>query len=118
MRHTTRILRSALIPAVVAAALLGGTPDRVHASVAAPGLPLVAPVLEGKLNVNTATAKQWEMLPGVGPATSKRILAYRAKHPFKARNNIMRVKGVGKKTFAKIKDYLIVEGQTTLRIAK
>ena len=78
----------------------------------------VAVPLEGQININTASAAELEQLPGVGPAIAERIVSYRDKHPFKQRNNIMRVKGIGPKTFDKIKDFLIVEGETTLRVVK
>lgn len=74
--------------------------------------------LEGKININTASAAELELLPGVGPATAARIIDYREARPFKERNQIMRIKGIGQKTFAKIKDYLIVEGETTLKLIK
>jgi competence protein ComEA len=74
--------------------------------------------LEGQININTATMAELEQLPGVGPAIAERIVSYRKDTPFKQRNQIMRVKGIGEKTFAKIKDYLVVEGDTTLRVVK
>ena len=74
--------------------------------------------LDGQVNINTATAAELEMLPGVGPAIAERIVSYRKDNPFKQRNQIMRIKGIGEKTFAKIKDYLVVEGETTLRVVK
>lgn len=74
--------------------------------------------LEGEVNINTASAAELELLPGIGPSIAQRIVDYRAEHPFKQRNNIMRVRGIGQKTFAKIKDFLVVEGETTLRVAK
>jgi competence protein ComEA len=74
--------------------------------------------LEGQININTATMAELEALPGVGPAIAERIVSYRKDNPFKQRNQIMRVKGIGEKTFAKIKDYLVVEGDTTLRVVK
>lgn len=73
-----------------------------------------AAALDGKVNINTASAAQLELLPGIGPAIAERIVSYRTKHPFKQLNHIMRVKGVGKKTYAKIKPYLSLEGSTTL----
>ena len=73
---------------------------------------------EGQININTATMAELELLPGVGPAIAERIVSYRKDNPFKQRNQIMRVKGIGEKTFAKIKDYLVVEGDTTLRVVK
>lgn len=74
--------------------------------------------LEGQININTATMAELEQLPGVGPAIAERIVSYRKDTPFKQRNQIMRIKGIGEKTFAKIKDYLVVEGDTTLRVVK
>jgi comEA protein len=74
-----------------------------------------AKTLDGQVNINTASAAELELLPGVGPAIAQRIVDYRKEHPFKERNQIMRVKGIGQKTFAKIKDYLTVEGETTLK---
>ena len=76
-----------------------------------------AVTLEGVININTASADQLELLPGIGPAIAKKIVNYREEHPFKARNNIMRIKGIGKKTFNNMKDFLVVEGDTTLRVA-
>jgi len=73
--------------------------------------------LEGVINLNTASADQLQLLPGIGPSMAKKIINYRKDHEFKARNNIMRIKGIGKKTFNKIKDHLVVEGDTTLEIA-
>lgn len=74
--------------------------------------------LEGQININTASAAELELLPGIGPSIAARIVDYRKDHPFKERNHIMRIKGVGQKTFAKIKDYLTVEGETTLKLVK
>ncbi len=77
-----------------------------------------ANTLEGQININTASAAELELLPGIGPSTAAKIIDYRKEHKFEQRNHIMRIKGVGQKTFAKIKDYLVVEGETTLKIVK
>jgi competence ComEA-like helix-hairpin-helix protein len=76
---------------------------------------LLKPVVEGQLNINTATAEQWVMLPGIGPATAEKLVAYRERHPYRSVAHIMRVKGVGKKTYAAIRSYLTVDGETTLQ---
>ncbi|KIG13676.1 Competence protein [Enhygromyxa salina] len=76
-----------------------------------------AVTLEGQVNINTASAAELELLPGIGPSIAARIISYRETHKYQQRNNIMRIRGIGQKTFAKIKDYLIVEGETTLRVA-
>ena len=70
--------------------------------------------LRGQLNVNTATAAQWDLLPGIGPATAAKIVAYRTRRPFRSLSQLMRVKGIGHKTFADIRPYLTLTGETTL----
>lgn len=84
-----------------------GAPIKVEASSAVG--------LEGKININTASSSQWQLLPGVGPAIAGRILAYREKRPFRDPLHLLRVKGIGRKTFAKMRPYLSVKGETTLQ---
>ena len=38
-------------------------------------------------------------------------------HPIKHPSQLMRIKGIGRKTYNRIKPYLVVEGETTLRVA-
>ncbi|MBL9104623.1 MAG: helix-hairpin-helix domain-containing protein [Myxococcales bacterium] len=74
-----------------------------------------APQLEGQININTATQEQLELLPGVGPAMAKKIVDYRAAKPFSEPLQIVRIKGIGRKTFDRMKTMLTVKGETTLR---
>ncbi len=82
-----------------------------------PASMLIAIQLEGTININTANQEQLELLPGVGPSTAQKILAYREKRPFKEVIHIMRIKGIGRKTYQKLKPFLSVKGPTTLRVA-
>ena len=62
------------------------------------------------INLNTATSEQLQELPGVGPATADKILAYRQKYgSFSKKEEIMNVSGIGEKTFAKMKASISVE---------
>ncbi len=64
------------------------------------------------LNLNTATLKDLDALPGIGPALAKRIVDYREKHgPFKKIDDLEQVSGIGLKKLEKIKPYLIITGQ-------
>lgn len=48
------------------------------------------------VDLNTATAEQLEALPGVGPATSRAILTYRANHGrFRSVTELLEVPGIG-----------------------
>lgn len=78
---------------------------------------MVAPPLEGELNVNTATAEQWDLLPGIGPTTASRILAFVKKKQLSHASQLMRVKGIGRKTYDRIRPFLVLAGDTTLRVA-
>jgi competence protein ComEA len=74
-------------------------------------------VLEGRINLNTATAAELELLPGVGPATAEKIIAYRERYTFRSITHLMRIKGIGRKRFEAMRPYLAVEGETTLHVA-
>ncbi|MGC8915779.1 MAG: ComEA family DNA-binding protein [Thermoanaerobaculum sp.] len=70
----------------------------------------------GTVNVNTASAQELQLLPRVGPALAKRILEFREKNgPFKSPEELMRVKGIGEKSFGQLKPYVTVTGPTTLK---
>jgi comEA protein len=61
------------------------------------------------VNLNTATATELEALPGIGASTAARIIEYRGKNgPFKKIEELMNVKGVGEKSFLKLRAQLTV----------
>jgi competence protein ComEA len=62
------------------------------------------------VNINTASAKDLEVLPGVGQKTAARIIEYREKNgPFKKVEELMNVGGIGEKSFLKLKPQLVVK---------
>lgn len=62
------------------------------------------------VNINTASEKELQQLAGVGPKTAKAIVEYRKKNGnFKTAEDLMKVKGVGKKTFGKNKAFIKVK---------
>jgi competence protein ComEA len=65
----------------------------------------------GPVNLNTATAAQLDALPGVAKSTAQRIVEYRQKNgSFKKIEELMNVKGVGEKSFLKLKPLITVGG--------
>jgi competence protein ComEA len=55
-----------------------------------------ATVPAGPVNINTATADQLDVLPGVGPTTSAAIVAHREQHgPFQSVDQLGDVHGIG-----------------------
>lgn len=59
------------------------------------------------VNVNTASAAELETLPGIGPATSARIIERRAKGAFRSLNDLDEVKGLGPKKLEKLKPFVL-----------
>lgn len=71
--------------------------------------PPPSPGLPDKININTATAAQLELLPRIGPAIARRIIEHRQKNGFFGKpEDLMAVPGIGEKTFAQIQPYLTV----------
>jgi competence protein ComEA len=72
----------------------------------------------GVVNLNEGSKEELDRLPGVGTKAAERVLAYRQKQPFKRIEELVRVKGFGKKKFEKLKPFLAVNGPTTLQVEK
>ena len=69
---------------------------------------------DGKVDLNTSTAKELQQLPGIGKGLAKRIVEYRTTNgPFKSVEELIQVRGIGKKTFAKMKERLVIGGSPT-----
>jgi len=70
---------------------------------------------QGTVNINTATAEQLQLLPGVGPALAGRIIAFReANGPFKTADELTAVQGIGDKSIEKLRPYVVTNGATNL----
>lgn len=64
---------------------------------------------DGQVDLNAGTAKELQQLPGIGKGLAKRIVEYRTTNgPFKTVEELMKVKGIGKKTFAKMEERLTI----------
>ncbi len=73
------------------------------------------PRVEGVVNINTAPVSKLVLLPYVGRAKAKAIVRYRSKRRFERASDLVRVPGIGKNTFLKIKKHVTVTGPTTIR---
>ena len=81
-----------------------------------PAQPQAAQPAAALVNLNTATQAELEKLPGVGPAMAKTIIEYRQKNGgFKKVEELMNVKGIGEKSFLKLKTLVTVAPAKTER---
>lgn len=65
--------------------------------------------VSGAIDINTATVKELQSLPGIGKVTAERITAYRTQNgPFTAIDDLLKVKGIGKKSLDKIRERVAV----------
>lgn len=63
---------------------------------------------DGKIDINTADEKKLEEIPGVGPATAKKIVDYRNREgKFKDVEDLKNVTGIGDKKFENMKEYVV-----------
>jgi competence protein ComEA len=62
------------------------------------------------INLNTATPKELETLPGIGPALARRIVAFRdARRGFKRVEELLAVPGISEKKWKAIRDQVEVK---------
>ena len=76
------------------------------ASIAFPATkkPLLKPI-----NLNSATSEQLQQVPGIGPATADKILQMRkSQGAFKSVDDLLAVRGIGRKRLDKMRKYLTV----------
>jgi competence protein ComEA len=58
-----------------------------------------------RININTATAKELEALPGVGEVIAARIVAYREQAgPFRSVDDLIHVEGLSDRAIDKIRE--------------
>jgi comEA protein len=66
--------------------------------------------LKEKININAASAQELELIPGIGPVLSQRILKYRKDvGRFQNIEELKKIYGIGNRTFEQIKGFVTVE---------
>jgi competence protein ComEA len=97
-----------------ASAVVSPLGPRSSASAAAASSQDGAPVVErqqgrAKLDLNRASAQEFDELPGIGPVLAERIVDYRKSgKTFRTVDDLRAVKGIGKKKFDRIRALVTV----------
>ena len=65
---------------------------------------------EGKVNINTATVEELKTLKGIGEKKAEAIIEYRKQNgSFKNKEELMKVRGIGKKLYESFQERVIVQ---------
>jgi len=71
-----------------------------------PPLPTALDTTAVRIELNTATMEELLLLPGVGPARARAILAHR---PYRRVEDLLKVPGIGPKTLERLRPYVWVD---------
>ena len=61
-----------------------------------------------RININEAGVEELVRLPGIGPTRARAIIEERSKRKFRRIEDILRVRGIGRKTFRRLRDSIRV----------
>jgi competence protein ComEA len=95
-------------------ALIGPTPEpapAVEPARVVPEAPVEPQPAERRVNVNLAGEDALQVLPQVGPVVARRIVEYRrAVGPFQRVEELLNVKGIGRKTLDRLRPLITLGG--------
>jgi len=77
------------------------------AGMAAPAETKAGSAAVGRVDINSASAEELTRIPGIGKVMAERIVQFREQHgPFKRVEDLLKIKGIGEKSFLRIKPYV------------
>jgi competence protein ComEA len=80
------------------------------APIDAGGVPAGGVLTDGRIILNVASEEELTKLPGIGPSRARAILALRQRlAKFRAVEDLLRVKGIGRKTLRRIKPNVVLD---------
>ncbi len=71
---------------------------------------------QGKVNVNTATLQELQLLPGIGASRAQAMIeARKQRGGFKRVEDLLEVKGIGERSLQRLRPHVTLMGKTTAR---
>jgi competence protein ComEA len=108
MKFETRMARASVLALVAALGVLLAAPPILAAGEGG---------LSGVVNINTATAEELQLLPGIGEARAKAVIELRKRNGgFKSVDELTQVKGIGETALKRLRPYVRTEGKTTAHV--
>ena len=72
---------------------------------------------DGAVNLNTATADELQLLPGIGAARAQAVIGLRTQRGgFKSVDELKDVKGIGDSALEKLRPFVRLDGKTTAQV--
>ena len=65
-----------------------------------------------KVELNSASVDELCLLPGIGPKKAEAIIALRDRYAFTRVTQLLRVRGIGRKTLERLRAYIYIEPLT------
>ena len=73
--------------------------------------------LTGKVNVNTASVEELQLLPGIGESRARDLVEMRKQRGgFESLEQLKDVKGIGDASLERLRPYVRFQGKTTARV--
>jgi competence protein ComEA len=70
----------------------------------------------GVVNLNTATAEELQLLPGIGASRAQAVIALRKERGgFKSLDELKDVKGIGDSSLERLRPFVRLDGKTTAK---
>ena len=102
-------MKRLLVLVVALCALHTGRVSAADGGVGPPGQGPPSAEQDTRININEAGPDELVRLPGIGPSRAQAIIAEREKRRFRRVEDIIRVPGIGRKTFGRIRHSIRVQ---------